>query len=277
MTQPSPVTGDTDSPKAALIVAHPGHELRVFHWMENHKPLYFCLTDGSGREGQSRMGSTAKLLERVGASQGTIFGRYTDLEIYQFLLEGRHEVFAGLLNELSEGLIAHDIRVVAGDAPEGANPTHDLCRHLIDGAVAVAERVLGHPVANYEFVLDAPPNNCAPELRSSAVWVHLDDAALDRKLEAALAYTELRGETEEGLKYYGKKAFSIECLIPPTTRTAVQKFEHEAPAYERYGREGVERFGKSFGKYEEVITFQKHVKPVVRVIEEAARDFVPAT
>jgi AcrR family transcriptional regulator len=223
------------------------------------------------------MGSTAKLIERVGASQGTIFGRYTDLEIYQFLLEGRHEVFAGLLKELTQGLIAEDVRVVAGDAPEGANPTHDLCRHLIDGAVAAAERVLGHPIANYEFVLDAPPNNCAPELRASAVWVHLDEAALERKLEAALAYTELRGETEEGLKYYGKKAFSVECLIPSTTRTAVQKFEHEAPAYERYGREGVERFGKSFGKYEEVITFQKHVKPVVRVIEEAARDFVPAT
>jgi hypothetical protein len=277
MTETSRTPSDTLSPKAALIVAHPGHELRVFHWMENHQPLYFCLTDGSGREGQSRMGSTATLLERVGASQGTIFGRYTDREIYQFLLEGRHEVFAGLLKELAEGLIAADIRVVAGDAPEGANPTHDLCRYLIDGAVAVAERALAHRIANYEFVLDAPPNDCPPELRSSAVWVHLDEAALDRKLEAALAYTELRGETEEGLKYYGKKAFAIECLIPSTTSGAVEKFEHEAPAYERYGREGVERFGKSFGKYEDVITFQKHVKPAVRVIEEAARDFVPAT
>jgi hypothetical protein len=276
MTHTSPVTGEP-SPKAALIVAHPGHELRVFHWMEKHKPLYFCITDGSGREGKSRTGSTAKLLEGVGATEGSIFGRYTDLEIYQFLLEGRHEVFADLLRELSQGLIAHDIRVVAGDAPEGANPTHDLCRHLIDNAVAVAERALGHRIANYEFVLDAPPNDCPPELRSSAVWVHLDEAALERKVEAALAYTELRGETEEGLKYYGKKAFAIECLIPSTTRSAVEKFEHEAPAYERYGREGVERFGKSFGKYDEVITFQKHVKPAVRVIEEASRDFAPAT
>ena len=37
--------------KAALIVAHPGHELRVHHWMELARPLVLVLTDGSGRQG----------------------------------------------------------------------------------------------------------------------------------------------------------------------------------------------------------------------------------
>src|SRR5687767_12919049 len=98
MTQKSgPSAGEADCPNAALIVAHPGHELRVYHWMETNRPLYFCITDGSGREGQSRMDSTSKLLKKAGATPGSIYGRFTDREIYQFLLEGRHEIFTGLL------------------------------------------------------------------------------------------------------------------------------------------------------------------------------------
>jgi hypothetical protein len=34
--------------KTAVIVAHPGHEMVVYHWMERHRPLYFCLTNGAG-------------------------------------------------------------------------------------------------------------------------------------------------------------------------------------------------------------------------------------
>ena len=272
----TPLSSLLAPPKCALVVAHPGHELRVHHWMETHRPLYFCLTDGSGRAGASRMGSTARVLNNVGAAQGTIFGRFTDREVYQVLLEGQHEKFASLVQQLAGELLAHDIATVAGDAPEGVNPTHDLCRYLIDMAVVAVEGASGRRIASYEFVLDAPPNQCPPELRGQALWVKLDDAALDRKLEAALGYPELKGETEEGLRYYGKQAFALECLIPSTSAAAFEKFELEAPAYERFGREGVDRFGKSYGGYQDVITFQKHVKPAVQAMQAAARSFAPA-
>ena len=261
--------------KAAIIVAHPGHELRVHHWLETRHPVYFCLTDGSGSGGKSRMDSTSKLLRQTGATPGTIYGRFTDREVYQLLLEGRCEVFTRLLAELAEGLIHQDIAVVAGDAPEGMSPTHDLCRYLIDAAVSAVGLTTGRSIANFEFVLDSPPNDCPSDLRSEAIWLQLDEAALDRKLNAALDYPELREETEEGLKYYGKNAFALECLRPSTTVAAILKFEREAPAYEDYGRKGVERFGKSFGRYEDVITFQKHLKPLIQAINEASRNFIP--
>lgn len=263
-------------PKAALIVAHPGHELRIYHWLETHRPLYFCLTDGSGRAGLSRMDSTSKIMQHVGATHGSIYGRFTDQALYHILLDGRYDAFTALLKELADALIEHDISLVAGDAPEGATPTHDLCRYLLDAAVAAVTRSAGRRITNSEFVLDSPPNDCPPELRSQALWLRLDEAALDRKLQAALGYTELRGETEEGLKHYGKNAFVLECLRPSTASASLKKFEHEPPPYEQYGRDGVERFGKSFGKYEEVITFQKHVKPMVQAIDEAVRNFIPA-
>jgi hypothetical protein len=44
------------------MIAHPGHELRVHHWIERTRPLVFVLTDGSGHTGVSRLASTTAVL-----------------------------------------------------------------------------------------------------------------------------------------------------------------------------------------------------------------------
>ncbi|HEX8245140.1 MAG TPA: hypothetical protein VF541_16635, partial [Longimicrobium sp.] len=48
----------------ALVVAHPGHELRVYGWMERARPLVFVLTDGSGSGSEGRLESTTGVLAR---------------------------------------------------------------------------------------------------------------------------------------------------------------------------------------------------------------------
>src|SRR5438876_6336532 len=68
--------------RAALVIAHPGHELRVHAWVELAQPLAFVLTDGSGHTGQSRLASTSRLLDQTGASSGGIYGRLTDRALY---------------------------------------------------------------------------------------------------------------------------------------------------------------------------------------------------
>jgi hypothetical protein len=261
--------------KTALVVAHPGHELRIHHWLELNQPLYFCLTDGSGRSGSPRLDSTKALLGQVGATTGSFCGLVSDQEFYRILLEGRRELFTSLLEELVGALIDQNISVVAGDAPEGATPTHDLCRYLIDAAVAIVERTTDRHINNYEFVLDSAPDDCPEHLRAVALWLHLDEAALERKLAAAASYQELREEAQEALRIYGRKAFALECLRPSTGAASLRKFRHESPAYERYGREGVEWAGKQFGRYEKVITFREHVWPMVQVIHEAAQESTP--
>ena len=40
---------------AALVIAHPGHELRIHHWLERARPVTFVLTDGSGHTDHSRI------------------------------------------------------------------------------------------------------------------------------------------------------------------------------------------------------------------------------
>ena len=156
---------------SAIVVAHPGHELRVFHWMERMRPLYCCLTEGSGGVASSRMPSTDVVLERVGSRPGPIYGRYSDKEIYRFLLDGRTNVFVELAEELADVFVEAGINDVAGDAIEGFNPSHDVCRFVIDGAVVLAGGRTRRPIATWDFVLEGRPDACprpaATRLRGS--------------------------------------------------------------------------------------------------------------
>src|SRR5215210_7115197 len=129
--------------RTALVVAHPGHELRVHGWLERERPEVFVLTDGSGSTGQSRVSSTVEVLRGAGAHPGSLFGRFRDSELYEVILDGRIEVLTGLARELADALIDRRVETVVADAIEGFNPSHDLCRLLTDAAVALASRRTG--------------------------------------------------------------------------------------------------------------------------------------
>src|SRR2546428_12628279 len=132
---PPPVPGAP----AALVIAHPGHELRVHGWLELTRPKVFILMDGSGSSGRSRLASTTRILSQVGAEPGPIYGRLTDLMFYSAVLNHDPNVFINLAEELAEAFIQAEVQYVAGDATEGYNPAHDICRLLIDTAVEMAK------------------------------------------------------------------------------------------------------------------------------------------
>jgi hypothetical protein len=259
-------TPESRSGRAAVMVAHPGHELMIHHWMETQRPLYCCLTDGSGGRGRSRIASTSRVLDALGATRGPIYGRRPDKDVYRWLLDGRVEVFVALVEELADALVAAEVECMAGDPVEGFNPVHDVCRFVIDGAVARACRQAGRSIRNYEFTLDAAPSRCPDSVRDQAVWLRLDDAAVERKLNAALQYPEMREETRIALDRFGRGAFALECLRPAAAAAATSRFETEPPSYERSGELRVDQ-----GVYGEVIRYRAHVLPVLRAIEQATR------
>jgi hypothetical protein len=235
----------------AIVVAHPGHELVVHHLMELSRPRYYCLTDGSGGNGQPRIDSTDALLQRIGATRGAVYGRFSDRELYRLLLHGDANVFAELSRSLADAFIDADVRCVAGDAMEGFNPAHDICRALIDSAVAIVEAKNGRVIENYEFaVYDAASND-------SSIRLQLDDAALDRKIAAAMAYREMHEEVEAALNRVGRDAYAVESLRPASTRAMLERFETIAPAYEATGEQRV-----AAGRYRDVIRYREHVLPV---------------
>ncbi len=206
------MTLPSHSARAALFVAHPSHELRVHGWLEQAKPYVCVLTDGAGRSGEPRLPRTTAVLSNCGATQGAIFGRLTDLEVYAAILDGDAELFSDLVEELAQTFVAERIDYVAGDAAEGYSVTHDICRIMIGAAVNLAEREHGHRVANFDFLVVGPPDECPSDLRDEAIRLQLDDEVFSRKVKAALAYTpKLAADVEAalgGAPFQGVRRFS---------------------------------------------------------------------
>lgn len=202
------------SSKAALVVAHPGHELRVYGWLEGERPEVFVLTDGSGSAGGSRVPSTAEILRRAGARPGSVFGRFSDRELYEVILEGRIEVLTELARELADDFVEGSVEMVAADAIEGFNPSHDVCRLLTDAAVALARRRTGREIASYDFLLEGRPDALPVNGHSGVLRLKLKDGALERKLAAVRSYPEMVAEVERAFALHGAGAFRIECLRP---------------------------------------------------------------
>ena len=232
----------------------------VHGWLEAARPLVMVLTDGSGHTGRSRLPSTATLLSRAGATPGSIFGRFTDAELYRALLDHRLDLFANLVEEIAGTIVQHQINVVTGDDAEGFNPTHDVCRLLIDAAVAAARVRTGRPVTNAAFVLMDAPNRSIPPAAAVSTILTLTDAALERKVGAALAYPEMAGEVAAARGRWGDEAFRIE------TFRHVREGElwapgDEPPYYEQYGRKRVEE-----GTYSDVICYDQHMRPLADLL-----------
>jgi hypothetical protein len=237
-----------------LVIAHPGHELRVHGWLGRARPRVLVLTDGSGRSGTSRLDSTRRLLDRAAAPPGALFGRSSDQAMYEAMLAGDVELFRALARELATCLA--DADYVVGDAAEGYNPTHDVCRLLIDAAAAHVGRGRGRPLPSFAFPLVGPP--CAGGAPAPGdVELVLDDAELERKLGAAAGYPELVGEVEEALRDVGKEAFRREALRRVEHRASALSVGGAPPFYERHGERRVAE-----GAYASVLRRREHVLPI---------------
>ncbi|MBV8519431.1 MAG: hypothetical protein JO197_18715 [Acidobacteria bacterium] len=267
--------------RPALIVAHPGHEMMVLGWVESARPRVSILTDGSGRTGTSRIASSEKVLRAANADAGSVFGVISDPRFYSAVLDGDVELFVDIAARLADDLEATRPPYVAGDAREGFNPTHDICRMIINAAVARANRG-GAPIANYAFFLFAPHEKCPPERRETAMWQTLGEEQLERKLATARAYPELAAEAEaaflgssrrilaqhselaaivdRSLDGMNERALATECLIPVDPATEVND---ERPFYEIYGEKLV-----AAGTYQRAIRYREHVLPIERALAE---------
>jgi len=245
--------------RPVLVVAHPGHELRVYGWLESAAPRVCVLTDGSGSGGEARLESTTRLLAGTEARPGSIYGRMTDREIYAAILDRDFACFTELAEQLAGELDACGADCVAGDAVEGYNPSHDVCRLVINAAL----RLLGRAVPAYDFALVGAPDGCPEALRAAALWMELDEAALARKLAAARSYEELAGEVEHALARFGVAPFRTECLRPVDLSERYGWDPTEIPYYETYGEKRVAE-----GAYDRVLRFGEHVRPLADALWE---------
>lgn len=252
--------------RAALVVAHPGHELRVHGWMELAHPFVCVLTDGSGHSGQSRLESTTRLLNKSGAPLGSIYGRFKDVDIYTAILNSDFGIFMDLAKELGEAFVRDAVEYVVGDAIEGYNPIHDLCRSVINAAVELANKRKTNRIANFDFLVVGLPDLRSDESRGGEVWLSLDEVALERKLEAAKSYIELRDDVGRMIDEGGIASFRFEALRPVISGVRTDGLVQEPPFYERYGERQVAE-----GYYHRVIRYREHILPLAEALENYAQ------
>lgn len=250
----------TDS-SCVVLIGHPGHELRIHHFLELARPVVHVLTDGSGSQNHSRLSSTLAVLENTGARVGAIFGRYTDREVYDLILKGNFDAFIGLAEELAACMQQNKTDLILGDRAEGYNSSHDVCRLIVGAAVDIAAKKYGLQVANYDFPLVGSPDRLAG-YSPDEIIIKLDDAAFERKYSAALNYQDLAEEVNRALKAVGRDPFMREVLHPAKSTEGRSWLEPEPPYYETYGEQQM-----AAGIYKEVIRFKEHIEPLARHIE----------
>ncbi len=253
----------SENSKIALILGHPGHELRVFHFLEKYKPRVYILTDGSGIDLESRVHRTQRIIEQSGASLSPIAGKFTDKEIYRIIREHDVQPIYRTIDEITEDMLAHNMDAVAGDSIEGFNPTHDLCRYMINCIVRNYNKRSQKTIPNFEFYLDGPPHLCPEGLKEESLWLQLSDEAFERKYEACKNYPELMVDLEALLAKHGKAMFKIECLWPVKDLNKYSTWTTAEPFYEVYGKKKI-----NSGAYQEVITFESHLLPLAKKIAE---------
>lgn len=252
--------------RSALVMAHPGHELCVYGWAAKARPQIHVLTDGSGSRGASRIASAIALATDLRATCGEIFPAGTDRDLYQAILSGDAQRFIALAERLANSFAAGGIEFVCADAAEGFSPAHDVCRAVVDLAVTLAERSMGKPIANYQFLLSETDSGAAAANESDGLHYCLDDEAFAGKLRAAHDYAGLSEEESWALARFGPDHFRNEHLYPVTERFRL--FDgNEAPHYETVGEARV-----TAGDYASIIRRDRHVNPIVLALRKRSEE-----
>lgn len=226
-----------------LLLSHPGHELRLFHWMEQASPMVACLTDGSGGSAVARTDYSDQCVRSAGAVYYPLAGTRSDRAWYQAILRRDSAPFLDAV----AAVVACRPNLVVSDAVDGYNPMHDLCAAV--GAAAAARLGVAHLVSR---AITGGTEEIAHK-------IGLDPDAIGRKLAAVAAYGPVAEEVRRILKVE-ESALSVECLRRPVFMWP----EHHTPDWEETGRA---RVGDR--RYGEAIEYARHVRPIAWAVLHA--------
>lgn len=256
----------SSSHKPFVLLGHPGHELRIYGWLKETQPEVWVITDGSGANSEARIELSRNVLQSLELEPGSLFGAYTDREIYALVLKGDFDFFVNLAQRVTSRLIAGGQSFIVSDASEGYNPTHDLCCLIAHSAAQRASSESGKLIPHYVFPLTGHPEGNEDQRDSTDITVSLDDEVGEAKIQTALEYAQsvdgtLLKEVQETVERFGKGIFKKERLLSHPTVDYETQFSREVPFYERHGE-----LRKANGSYSEVIKFREHMLPIAKAL-----------
>jgi hypothetical protein len=233
----------------ALIVAHPGHELQLFNWMERERPHVFILSDGSGGTQGSRLGYSVTAIRAAGATMIEGSGQRSDREWYAAILAGDISAFAKTADAIAAAALTAHAPLVVSDAADGYNPLHDLCQAIASAVVARISRNTKPPT----FLVSPVTSNA---IGTRSIEWKLENEAAQRKHLAVSAYTPLAQEATR-LLAEAPDALSTERFLVPTFDWP----ESWTPEWEAFGHRRVNE-----GRFAAPITYRNHVLPIAKAL-----------
>lgn len=163
------------------------------------------------------------------------------------ILERNTALLVSLVAELAAQLEREQPAIIIGDAAEGYNPVHDLCRLIAGAAIAMA----GVPTKQYEYSVVNHPHS----FDAASILVELDAAEYAAKIERARGQAAALTDIEELLSRHGADAYRRETLRRIVDWTGVDG--DAPPLYESYGEERV-----AARRYTRVIRRHEHMVPL---------------
>lgn len=235
---------------SALIVAHPGHETLLHHWIERTRPCVFVLTDGSGGDAAPRLDHSRRLIASAGGSCGEVFGEAPDQTWYRAVLNGQAGLFQDVIARIAAECLDCGVTTLVSDPVEHFNPIHDLTNVVAHAVAHSTKTRWGEAVSMLTYPIERPEafdSNPGAALR-------LGKSAAARKEAAILAYSPLAGEYP---RYRELVTRDHEMLAPDDPGFGWPQTLPEEPYYERFGRQRLRE-----GRYSTLITYAAHVRPL---------------
>lgn len=242
--------------RAALAVAHPGHELRLAKWAELSRPAVFILTSGS-RSGadRSRVEASARLAESLGARPGGVFGQRLDREAYGWVMAGDAAPFEALAEQLADELVRDRIDTVVTDGWQLYNVIHDFWHLTVRLAAALATARRGQTVECLDYAV-VPTTAGMPQVGRERLRIELSPEDVARKMRLIEAYAGIAEDAAEAIRVGGEAFVRCETLHEPAPLRQLFPTGGDKPLYETFGEARV-----AAGLYDSVLRW-RHAEPV---------------
>ena len=242
-----------------LFIGHPGHELMVYQFLKDYRPDVAFLTTGSGSINEPRMKESVRLVESLGLTVRLPFEPLSDRQIYDLILSKDLAFFKGIKKSLKQLIVDQGYDLLAGDAQEGFNPSHDICRYLINGIVE--EINPSRKILNLDFLLDQLVLIENQPVQDGEIRLELNERERIEKIAACRVYTPIKSEVDRFIAKYGEGFFGTELLRPVLNTSILKSWEESAPHYETHGKNRV-----SEGIYKSTILYDQHVKQIAEML-----------
>lgn len=245
--------------KTLLFIGHPGHELLAYKFLSIYKPDVVFLTTGSGSDNQSRINQSINLVKSLGLNTYSPFTPFSDREIYDLILSNSTDSFLSTKLSLKEFIVEHKFEMIVGDALEGFNPSHDICRYLINSIIIELENEI--KIKNYDFFQDDVRKNKISLKKQEDIILELDKNELTKKMNACMNYPEIKSEVDKFVTQFGTDFFALEFFRKVEDPRKIVSWNTKFPYYEEFGRKRIAE-----GIYKELISFEGHMKQLAQTL-----------